>query len=75
MAMNENKKVVFKMGDKAENNGLVILVTGDGDKSVGYPCFAGVVVKARDNNDWHFGFYSDTWTEEAFKITCKTVGI
>jgi hypothetical protein len=60
----------FNKGDVVRSQVITILVTGKGKKDVGYPVFAGVVLKEGDpDSHFHVGFYSKTWTESVFEKT------
>lgn len=63
-------KKKFRKGNIVESGTNVILVTGAGNKEVGYDTFAGVVIMAKRNDEdylWPVGTYSDTWTAKVFK--------
>jgi hypothetical protein len=61
----------FSQGEVVRSNSTFILGTGPGGKEVGYPCFAGVVIKEEADSDWAWdvGFYSDSWTLSVFEKT------
>ena len=66
----------FRKGQLVYHIGNAVLVTGPGNKEVGYPCFAGVVVMSLNRGegiDWPVGMYSDTWDTDAFKKTGVSV--
>lgn len=69
----------FRKGQLAHYNGCIVLVTGPGDKTEGYPCFSGVVVKSWKTNNqdkpWPIGMYSMTWVTSAFQKTNKQLAV
>lgn len=68
--MKKRKVASFRKGQVVYCSGNAVLVTGAGDKSQGYPVFAGTVimaVKREDDEVWPLGMHSDTWSTEAFR--------
>lgn len=63
-----SKVARFRKGQVVKAKHNTILVTGPGDKSLGYPVFAGVTIETdRSIDSYPIGEYSDTWTTEACK--------
>lgn len=60
-----------KRGQLMNSGKMIVMATGYGNRSIGYPCFSGVVIVAnqQDGEDMPIGFYSRTWTLDAFEKT------
>lgn len=61
-----------KIGNIMVAGKLVVLVTGYGNSSIGYPCFSGVVLmedRVINENTMPVGYYSRTWTLDSFEKT------
>lgn len=60
----------FKPGDIAQATGTKVFVTGAGDESIGYDCFAGIVIEidnTKSFEDFPLGMFSNTWTLASFE--------
>lgn len=63
----------FKKGQLAESDDMIVLVTGNGSRAAGYPCFAGTVIKQGEESEYPVGMHSYTWTREAFELSEKII--